>query len=564
MSDILFKNVRVVDGTGAPWFRGEVLIKDGVIAEVAKKAEGGTSRVIDGKGLVLAPGFIDSHSHSDTEWFTDQRGESKIRQGVTTEVTGQCGESAAPLNRGKLGDGQAAGDSAGNVGGSDAGGAPGSDSGESGVGDTVGGATSILGAASDRASLPTWSSFDEYLSALSSNGLGVNLASLVGHGTIRIAAMGYDDRPPTSDELTRMKEYMKEAMEAGAFGFSSGLIYPPGSYASTDELVELARVMAPYGGIYATHMRDEDLALLKSVKEAIEIGSRAGVSVHISHHKVCAKHAWGQVNASLAMIDEARRNGIDVTADQYPYVATATGLSSIVPSWAHDGGPKALLARLKDPVTGAALKAKVNMDQGDDGWYRLMITNVKNDKNRACEGKRITEIAAMWGIPEVEAAWRLLCEEELEVGYVRFAMCEDDVKTVMKHPCVMIGSDASIRATDGPLSSGSPHPRAFGTFPRVLGKYCREEGLFPLETAVYKMTGLPAWRLGLWDRGLVRPGMAADLTLFDPDKVIDTATYENPKQYPVGIEYVVVNGEVVIENGEHTGVIAGKVLRRRQ
>lgn len=541
MSDILFKNVRVVDGTGTPWFYGEVLVKDGIIAEVAKQVEGNASRVIDGKGLVLAPGFIDSHSHSDTEWFTDRRGESKIRQGVTTEVTGQCGESAAPLNRGGQAGGQAAGDDAG----------------------SEGGATSILGTVPGGASLPTWSSFDEYLSALSCNGVGVNLAFLVGHGTVRIAAMGYDDRPPTSDEMARMKEYIKEAMDAGAFGFSSGLIYPPGAYASTDELVELAKTMAPYGGIYATHMRDEDLALLRSVKEAIEIGSRSGVSVHISHHKVCNKYAWGQVKASLAMIDEARRNGVDVTADQYPYVATATGLSSIIPSWAHDGGPKALLARLNDPIIGAALKVKVNMDQGDDGWYRLMITNVKNEKNRACEGKRITEIAAMWGIPEVCAAWRLLCEEELEVGYVRFAMCEDDVKTVMKHPCVMIGSDASARAIDGPLSAGSPHPRAFGTFPRVLGKYCREEGLFSLETAVYKMTGLPAWRLGLWDRGLVRPGMAADLTLFDPDKVIDTATYENPKQYPVGIECVVVNGQVVIENGEHTGVIAGKVLRRR-
>ena len=525
MQDILIKNVRVIDGTGAPWFHGEVFVKDGKIAAVAKKVEATASRVIDGQGLVLAPGFIDSHSHSDTNWFLDPRGESKIRQGVTTEVTGQCGESGAP----KRLDDQDAGQT------------------EAAQGD---------------AKMPTWSSFDEYLTALSRNGVGVNLAALVGHGTVRIAGMGYDDRRPTPDEMARMKEYMKEAMEAGAFGFSSGLIYPPSAYASTDELVELAKVVASYGGIYATHMRNEELALLQSVNEAIEIGHRAGIPVHISHHKACDKRAWGQVKQSLAMIDEARRHGVDVTADQYPYVATATGLSAIIPSWAHDGGPKALLARLKDPEVGAALKSKVELDQGDDGWYRLMITDVKSEKNKACEGKRMTEIAAMWGIPPVEAAWRLLCEEELEVGYVRFAMCEDDVKTVMKHPCVMIGSDASARAIDGPLSTGSPHPRAFGTFPRVLGKYCREEGLFPLETAVYKMTGLPAWRLGLWDRGLVRPGMAADLVLFDPDKVIDTATFENPKQYPVGIECVIVNGEVVIENGQHTGAIAGKVLRR--
>lgn len=524
MRDFIFKGVRVVDGTGAPWFHGQVAVKDGVIVEVGKKVGGGAARVIDGQGLTLAPGFIDSHSHSDTPWFVDNRGESKIRQGVTTEVTGQCGMSAAPITEKRRG--------------------------------------AQVTVETDEGTAVTWSTFAEYMTALEKAGVGLNIVPLVGHSALRSSAMGYDNRPPTDAELTEMKNLLVEALEAGAFGYSSGLIYPPSSYAATEELIELAKAMAPYGGLYATHMRNEGTGLLESVREAIRVGREGGVSVQISHHKASGEKAWGLVKQSLPMIEEARKEGVDVTCDQYPYIASATGLTSIIPGWAHEGGPKALLARLRDPEVSKGLKEAVARNQDGGGWSRLLITGVKSQKNSFAQGKRIPEIAAIWGISEIEAAWRLLTEEELEVGQARFGMCEEDVKTVMAHPCVMVGSDSSCIAVDGPLAKGHPHPRTFGTFPRVLGHYSRDEKVFPLERAVYKMTGMAAWRVGLWDRGLVRPGMKADLTLFDPDTVIDTATFESPMNYPRGIERVMVNGVMVIEDGKHTGAIAGKVLRR--
>lgn len=525
MDDFIIKNVRIIDGTGSPWFYGSVAVKDGVIVKVGGHVDEGAAKVIDGQGLVLAPGFIDSHSHSDTTWFVDNRGESKIRQGVTTEVTGQCGASAAPVTEKRLG--------------------------------------AQVTIETDEGTPVTWRTFAEYLDALEKAGVGLNVVPLVGHSALRSSAMGYDNRPPTPGELAAMKELLVEAMEAGAFGYSSGLIYPPSSYADTEELIELAKVLRPYKGIYETHMRNESTGLLDSVKEAIRIGREAGVSVQISHHKASGEKAWGLVKQSLPMIEQARKEGVDVTCDQYPYIASATSLTSIIPGWAHEGGPKALLARLKDPEVSKGLKETVSKNMEGGGWSRYLITGVKSQKNSFAQGRRIPEIAAIWGIPEVEAAWRLLIEEELEVGQARFGMCEEDVKMVMAHPVVMIGSDSSCMAIDGPLAKGHPHPRTFGTFARVLGHYCRDEQVFPLERAVYKMTGLPAWRLRLWDRGLVRPGMKADLVLFDPDTITDTATFEAPLQYPKGIEKVWVNGALVVDSGKHTGRIAGQVLRRR-
>lgn len=525
MQDYTIRNVRIIDGTGMPYYHGEVAVRDGVMTEIGRRVSGDARRVIDGHGMVLAPGFIDSHSHSDTPWFVDPRGESKLMQGVTTEVTGQCGASAAPMTEKRK--------------------------------------AAQVNADTDDGSPVTWTTFAEYLDALERNGVGVNIAPLVGHSAIRSSVMGYDMRPPTDAELEEMKAHVVEAMRAGAFGYSSGLIYPPSSYADTRELIELAKAMAPYGGIYATHMRNEGANLLKSVEEAITIGREAGVPVQISHHKASGnERVWGLVKDSLKMIEEARKEGADVLCDQYPYIASATSLTSIIPGWAHEGGPRALLARLKDPEIGPKLKAAVEESRKGGGWARLLVTSVRSSKNRFAQGKRLPEIAAIWGVPEVEAAWRLLIEEELEVGQASFGMCEEDVRTVMAHPCVMIGSDSSATAVDGPLAKGHPHPRTFGTFPRVLGKYAREEKVLSLEQAVYKMTGMAAGRLHLWDRGVIRPGAKADLVLFDPATVIDTATFEAPCQYPKGIEWVMVNGVMAIENGEHTGRIAGKVLRR--
>jgi len=523
--DIIFRNVRIVDGTRAPWFYGEVAVKGDAIADVGRKVEGSGERIIDGEGLVLSPGFIDSHSHSDTSWFVDKRGESKVRQGVTTEVTGQCGMSPAPVTEKRRG--------------------------------------SNLSMTTEEGTEITWSSFGQYIEALEKNGVGINIAPLVGHGALRSSAMGYERRKPAQEEMAEMKRLLEEALLAGAFGFSTGLIYPPSSYADTEELIELARTMAPYGGIYETHMRNEGTGLLKSVEEAITIGEQGGVPVEISHHKASGEKAWGLVKDSLAMVAEARKRGVDVTLDQYPYIASATGLTAILPGWAHEGGPKALLERLKNPSTSEELKKVVAQVQDhSDGWSKMLITSVKTEKNRFCEGKRISEIARIWGVSPAEAAFRLLVEENLEVGYARFGMCEEDVKTVMASPFVMIGSDSSCTAIDGPLSKGKPHPRTYGTFPRVLGKYVREEKVLSLEEAVFKMTGFPAWRLRLWDRGLIRPGFKADLVLFDPDTIKDTATFEDPAEYPLGIYYLVINGVIVLEKGQHTGKIAGRVLRR--
>ncbi len=525
MYDIVFKNVRIVDGTGAPWFYGEVGVKGDKIKQVSYKLDAKAKRIIDGNGMVLSPGFIDSHSHSDTCWFVDNRGESKIRQGVTTEVTGQCGGSAAPLTDKRKGFERLV---------------------------TTGEGVEVV-----------WSTFDEYLSLLEENGVAINIVPLVGHGSLRSCAMGYENRRPNADELQEMKSLLKEALDAGAYGFSSGLIYPPGCYADTEELIELAKIMSAYGGIYETHMRNENVDLLKSVEEAISIGREANVAVQISHHKATTKAAWGLVNQSLAMIEKARSQGIDVTCDQYPYIASATGFKAIIPSWAHEGGPKALLARLKDPEICAKLKQQTQDEVKGVGWANMLITSVSSEKNKFAEGKTVPEVARVFGLPHVDAAFKLLIEEKLEVGYAKFSMCEEDVKKVMAHPCVMIGSDSSCTAVDGPLATGKPHPRTFGTFPRVLGKYVREENILPLEQGVFKMTGMPAARMGIMDRGLIRPGMKADITVFDPDTIIDKATFENPAQYPVGIKYVMVNGVMVVENSEYTGCIAGKVLRRK-
>ncbi len=527
MLDILIKGGKIIDGSGNPWRYGDVGLVDGKIAAVGALDDAAAYRTIDATGLCVSPGFIDAHSHSDTTPLVNPRCESKIRQGVTTECVGQCGASGAPR--------AAAAQDAG-----------------------------AFGDDEDDSPKPNWTTMAGYFDALAARGHSVNLAPLVGHGNLRRLAMGYANRRATPDELAKMKDLLREGLEAGALGFSSGLIYPPSAYCDTAELIELAKVAAEYHGLYATHMRNEGDKLAESVREAITIGETAGVRVQISHHKAAGMTNWGKVKDSLRLIEEARARGVDVTSDQYPYQASATGLRSIVPQAAHEGGPEKLLARLQDPVTRKELGAIVDRNHHTtSAWDKVYVSSVGSAKNKAAEGKNITEIAAMRGQTEWEAAFDLLIEEKLEVGMIRFGMCEEDIAMVMRHPTTMIGSDGRSLADYGPLSKGVPHPRNYGTFVRVLGKYVREDKVLTLEEAVKKMTSLPAGRYGLLDRGLLRPGLAGDVTVFDPATVAERATFTQPHQYAAGVPYVIVNGVVVVDGGAHTGATPGKVLKRR-
>ena len=508
MFDILVKNAKIVDGSGSPWFYGNVAVKGEEIVGVGR-VDGPATRVIDAEGQFLTPGFIDAHSHSDDSLLASPLAESKIRQGVTAEVIGQCGASAAPR---KAAEGEY-----------------------------------------------NYASLAEYLHLLETRGVSLNVIPLLGHGNLRQIVMGYDNRKATPLELQQMCQLTAESMEAGAFGFTTGLIYPPGSYADAEEITAIAKVVSKYGGIYATHMRDEDGKLVESVAETIAVGEAALLPVHISHHKVCGEPNWGLVKESLKLIDEKRQQGVDITMDQYPYIATSTGLKVIIPQWAHAGGTAGLRARFTDAESRASLTQEIL--SAEKRWDWILVASCNKEHNKVYEGKTAAEIAQMTGKAPVDACLDLLLDEDFNVGMVRYAMCEEDVELVMQHPHVMIGSDASARATYGKLSEGKPHPRAYGTFTRVLETYVRERNVLTLEDAVRKMTNLTAMRFQLWDRGLVRPGFKADLVLFDLAKCKENCTFAEPHAYPDGVSLVCVNGTIVVEAGEHLGVTPGKVLR---
>jgi len=529
MFDFIIRNAMVMDGSGNRAFQADVAIKNGKIVAVGL-ADGEAERVIDGSDLVLAPGFVDMHSHTDTGLLIDPHAESKITQGVTLEVNGNCGFSSAPCID-----------------------------------------------EPSRAELESWrrkyeieddwQTMGDLLSMLEKRQIGVNFATLVGHCNLRSAVVGLADREASPKEIDEMKRLAAESMEQGAFGISTGLIYAPGCFANTSELIEVTKAVSHYGGFYASHIRDERAQLAEAVDEAIRIGREAGVPVEISHHKACGSSNWGKVQMTIAMIREARETGHDVTADQYPYTATATSLSTLLPYWAHDGGDKALLGHLKNRreelIAGLIAASEEGVFATNGDWGSVLISGVRTEKNRYCEGMNMQDIAERRGVPPAQAVIDLLEEEDAAVSMVQFAMCEEDIAVVMQSDNVMVGSDASSRSTSGPLSKGKPHPRAFGTFSRVLGHYVRERNVIPLEKAIYKMTSLPMKKLGIKDRGTITVGNWADIVVFDADKVIDKATYGNPHQTSAGIEYVFVNGKLTVEHGELTGELAGKVLRRK-
>lgn len=528
--DLVIRHGRLMDGTGNPWFNGDVAIKGDSIVAVGQVAGGG-KREIDAHGLVVAPGFIDIHSHSDWLLLEDGGAPSKVRQGVTTEVLGE-GSSAGP-SKGKL----------------------------------VARPVSIQ---NQPASIHT---LGEYFTAVERSGIAVNIASYVGEGNIWQCVMGQSFDRPGPAELQKMKELVAEAMKDGAFGLSTALMMPPGSLATTDDLVELCKVVRDYGGMYSTHMRDEGLGVFDSVKQAIEIGERSGVPVDIIHLKIADEKYWGRMKEVLALIEAARRRGVNVQANVYPYTRGNNDLASIIPPWAHEGGRSELLARLKDPAQRARLKQDIR--NGLPGWYnhytavggdwsRMLISANNPYKGQTMDRVIARKSEGKTPTPDpLDILFDLLVEQDGSVSTVYAHHTEEDMNLALLQPWCSIGSDGSAFATEGLLRRGYPHPRNFGTFPRVLGVYVRERGLLRLEDAIRKMTSLNAAKLGLRDRGLLRVGTFADITVFDPDRVIDRSTYDDPFQYAEGIEHVIVNGQIVLDQGKPTRSRPGRALRHR-
>ena len=527
--DLLIVHGQILDGSGSSAIDASVAVRDGRIAAIGRLDPATAKRVIDATGLVVAPGFIDLHSHSDFTLLVDGDAQSKIRQGVTTEILGES-DSAGP----------------------------------------------VLGPAVDefdRSLKPTgikrdWKTLGEYFARLERQHTSVNIASYVGSGQVRADVVGFTNRPAHDDEMDAMKELVEQAMREGALGVTSGLIYAPNMYANTKELIELAKVAAKYGGIYTSHIRGEGAHGVQAIQEAIQIAIKANLPAHILHFKMDGKDNWGHMGQQIKTIDEARSNGVDITADQYPYIAAMTGLEQCLPPRYLEGTSQQIVARLKTADARKRIREDIanglpgwedNEVKSVGGWHGVMVASCQKTENKKYEGQRMDEVAKMMGKDPVDALCDLLISEEGSAGAIYFSMSEPDVELAMKQPWVGIGSDGSAVSPEM-VFVGKPHPRFYGTFPRVLGVYVREKKVLTLPEAVHKMTGLSAKIVGFTDRGLLKPGMAADITLFDPATVIDKATFENPAQYPVGIPYVIVNGVVVIDKGEHTGAKPGRVL----
>ena len=519
--DLIITNARIIDGSGAASSSGSVGVRDGRIAGVGR-VSGPAARTIDAAGHVLAPGFIDPHSHSDYALLTDGNAESKIRQGVTTEVIGES-SSVAPQRPSE--------------------------------------------------SRP-WTDYTGYFAAVQKSKISVNLLSYVGLGQVREFVMGNDERAPTPTELATMAGLVSDAMKQGAYGASTGLIYSPNAYAKLDELIALSKPAAAAGGIYASHLRYDGEKLRDGIEEAIAIGEGAKIPVHVFHLKVTGASNFGRMKEVIAIVEAAHKRGQEVHADQYPYVASSTGLSQTIPPWAHEGGGAKLAQRLKDPETRARIRKEMddphpiweNRLISAGTWHNVQIASVPAQTGiesgyKRYEGMRVDEAAREAGKDPYDFVFDLLIANRGSVSCVWFIINEDDLKLAMRQPWVSIGSDGSALATSGPLRTGVPHPRNFGTFPRVLGKYVREEHVLTLEQAVHKMSGLTAQQMHLADRGLIKEGLAADLVIFDPATVADRATFSDPFQYPVGISTVIVNGRVVLDNGRHTGERPGVVIR---
>jgi N-acyl-D-amino-acid deacylase len=527
--DIIIAHGHIIDGTGAPWYEADLGIKDGRVAAIGNLANAPRRQTVDAHGMVVAPGFIDMLGQSEYTILADPRLPSKIFQGITTEITGE-GESIAPVNESILQENQAT--------------------------------YAHYGITLD------WHDFQTYFARLKSQGIGINVGDYVGAATVREMVVGYGNRAPSPDELKRMQALVADAMRQGALGLSTALQYPPAPYAHTEELIALAQIAAQFGGIYATHLRSEGDAEMAALDEAFRIGREAHIPIEIFHLKASGKSNWGSAPRVIQAIDVARAQGIDVAADTYAYTAWQNNFSAFIPPWAHDGGNSALVVRLKDPAARARIRADMitPSKDWDNEWLEIkgpediLITSVINKELLKYQGKRVSEIADEWHEDAIDTICDFLIRDQAGSSVAVFGMDEPDVRLILQQPWVSIDNDAPGASIEGVLSHEHPHPRAYGTFPRILRKYVHEEQALTLSDAIRKFTSLPAQREHLADRGVLKMGLWADVVVFDPNTIRDEATYEDPNLLSVGMQYVLVNGVPVISQGKMTGALPGQIL----
>jgi N-acyl-D-amino-acid deacylase len=528
--DLVITNGHIIDGTGSPWYSGDIGIRDGHIAAIGNLSAAARQRTVDAKGRVVAPGFIDMLGQSEMTILVDPRLPSKIYQGITTEITGEGG-SAAPMNDAMIAE------------------------------DRIGFEHYQIN--------PDWRTFRQYFSRLEKQGMGINLASFVGATQVRRMVLGEADVQPAPEQLEKMKGLVRDAMRDGAVGVSTSLMYAPAPYAKTEELIALASEASEFGGIYASHLRNESDSALEAIDEAVRIGREAHIPVEIWHFKIAGKANFGKMPELIARVNQARSAGIDVEADTYAYTAWFNSMSAFVPAWAHDGGDAKLIERLKDPATRARIRKDMETPSKtwDNEWDEIsgpqdvIIGVVQNPALKKFQGKRLSEVAKIMNRDPMDALFDLLIEDKAFTGCAVFGMSEPDVALALQQPWVSVDNDASGASPEGILGDEHPHPRAYGAFPRILRKYVREEKKLTLEEAIRKFSALPAQRMRLADRGVLKQGMWADVVVFDSETVRDLATYDEPNRLSEGMAYVLVNGIPVIEQGKMTGALPGKVLR---